>query len=174
MPVKKGQKKTENRGRPRLSNDKRDLCRRLRVEEKKTFPEISRLTGVNRTTIQTWAQEEGWPNIHAEQQELRTIIKQYSGPAGGSKPKQGWVDGLDLPDIHAKGAKINELAEQLFRWSAMVLVSASRFNLDAVKKIADVSTKIILANDAPQEDRKLTIMVPSVTERYRDPPTESD
>ena len=58
-----------------------DLARKLRIEEKKSFREIEKLTGISKTQICKWAKEEGWPEPQQERKRQRLTV---SGSLYGS------------------------------------------------------------------------------------------
>lgn len=155
----------------------KETVRKLRVEEKKSFGEIARLTGIAKTTIIDWAKKEGWPSPQKERKALAKIINidnYKTKPAKAikkvevSKSSNASIDGIDFE------SKPQKLAQQLFKWSAQVMLNAAKYSLPAAKAIMDTSAKMITAfkNDNTDEKRQLTIYIPPVTEVYDDPPAE--
>ena len=155
----------------------KETVRKLRVEEKKSFGEISRITGIAKTTIIDWAKKEGWPSPQKERKALAKIINidnYRSKPAKTSKTVEVSesinvaIDGIDFE------SKPQKLAQQLFKWAAQVMLNAAQYSLPAAKAIMDTSAKMITAfkNDSAGEMRQLTVYIPEISEVYDDPPEE--
>lgn len=155
----------------------KETVRKLRVEEKKSFGEIARITGIAKTTIVDWAKKEGWPSPQKERKALAKIINldaHRPKPAKATKTTEVIessnvpTDGIDFT------SKPQKLAQQLFKWAAQVMLNAAQYSLPAAKAIMDTSAKMITAfkNDNSEEMRQLTVYVPEITEVYDDPPEE--
>ena len=145
-----------------------DLARKLRIEEKKSFREIEKLTGISKTQICKWAKEEGWPEPQQERKNLRSL--------GNLSVSNNKIDELtsDLPKVDMN-KPIKIIAEEMFRWSGAILQNASRFSLQAAIKLFEVSTKLITSlNITDEERRTLTVYVPEIKEVYEDPPCEEE
>ncbi len=158
------------------------MAKKLRIVDKKSFGEISELTGVAKSTLWRWAHSEGWPDPEKERQELKQIVmtpKQSGREAkvsdrAGSVTKPMSADQISqLPEIDFT-AKPEVLADKMFRWAARIVQNAAMYSLPAAIKLMEISARVMVAlhTPPPAEVRQLTIMVPQVTESYRSPPDQ--
>jgi hypothetical protein len=167
----------------------RDIARRLRVEGKKSFPEIAAITGVNQSTVCRWAQAEGWPDPNKERQELKEILanKTEEGQSSEKKPEKKWHPISpapagqnkvtlpdDLPEIDYD-LDLEVLSKQLFKWAAKVAEKSAGFSIHNVLKLLEVSARVAVSTHTPKpgEIRRLTVMIPGEIESYRDEPEDS-
>lgn len=164
----------------------RKLARKLRLEDGKSFGEISQLTGIDKSTISRWAKSEGWPDPRGPRAELKEIVDQatkkkkpqkepeYLPPAKG-QDSQGKTEIIPdgMPDVNFE-ADSESLADQLFRWSMKALQNVARFSVPTLVKFAEISARVHIAQHTPKpgEERKLTVMIPAQTESYRGAPDE--
>ena len=173
---------------PRPANE-RDVARKLRVEDGKSFPEVAAIIGVNHSTVVRWAQAEGWPDPREARRELKRIVDQTrkktteptgpgtnsrEPPPAGKNSKNFQIDlPPDLPDVNFE-SDAEALGDQLFRWSMKALQSVARFSVPTLVKFAEISARVHIALHTPKpgEERRLTVMVPAQTESYRGAPDE--
>ncbi len=157
----------------------RELARKLRIVDKKSFGEISELTGIAKSTLCRWARSEKWPDPQDEKRKLAQIV--YPEKKNKTSESSTEIVGLtpefmaSLPEVDFD-ANLEVMAEQLFRWSATVLKGAARHSLPATVKLLEVSARIIgsFYTPKPAEIRKLTVMIPGAIESYRLPPEENE
>lgn len=155
----------------------RELARKLRIVDKKSFGEISELTGIAKSTLFRWAKSENWPDPQEEKRKLNQIF--YPEKRKLASEVSAEVTGLTqefmatLPEVDFN-ANMEVLAEQLFRWAATVLKGAAKHSLPATVKLLEVSARIVCAlyTPRPPEIRKLTVMIPGTVETYRQPPED--
>lgn len=172
---------------PVRSAKERDIARKLRVEDGKSFPEIAAITGINQSTICRWSKAENWPDPHAPRRGLQQVIdaakktpdeepfdKQQQPNKAASK-----TISFDLPpnmpevDYEADSEK---LGDQLFRWSMKALQNIARFSVPTLIKFAEISSRVHIALHTPKppDVRKLTVMIPAQTEVYRGAPPDDN
>lgn len=170
---------------PVRSAAERDVARKLRVEDGKSFPEIASILGINQSTVCRWAQAEGWPDPREPRKELKQIVDftqkgrgkpaKPPGPSSDKNTKSPDAEILpgNMPDVNFD-ADSESLSDQLFRWSMKALQNAARFSVPTLVKFAEISARVHIALHTPKpgEERKLTVMVPAQTESYRGAPDE--
>jgi hypothetical protein len=169
------------------STKDRVLARTLRVVEKKTFREISALTGISIGTLHAWSKKEGWPDPEKERRELSDIL---AGQAPGNSPGKTstagqfsqkekalaeWILPDNLPEV-SFDKSMEETTEQVYFWALQVVQKAAHYSVPTAIKLLEITsrTAVALHTPKPGENRKLTIMIPAQAESYRDPPPEDE
>lgn len=182
----------------KIGDEKKNIGRRLRIEEKKSVREIASILGVSVGTVAKWIKDEGWPDPQAEKRALGKILKPASSPPppdGPEKPPP--KEKRDLGSAKAPGqmnpfalmcapfdpidqetlsAPLEKMVEDLFRFSAGIVAEASRWDVKTAVKLMESSGRILVAVKAPTPlpgAPKFGVVVPTGTqESYRDPPPD--
>lgn len=176
-----------------VSDEKKNVARRLRIDEKKSFPEIAKILGCSAATVFRWARAEGWPDPQKEKEKLRKLLAEknsFSSTTGGEEKPEKTVkqkttntkDSLALlaaPFAPIEGGVLSEplekMVEALFRFSAGIVAEGSRWDMKTAVKLMENSGRILVGIRTPVpsgDTPRFLVMEPGTRESYRDPPEE--
>lgn len=154
------------------------MARRLREEDGKTFTEISKILGINATSIKNMSLKENWSCKKSEER------KEYSQKATAT-----------VKEIKQNNKEHNEQAEELLnKLKEIGINNIQDFGKLALEPLMLKSIRLAMASSNPKvvseaikdvikimeseafalkdTERKLTVMVPALREVYEEPPEE--
>lgn len=161
------------------------LARRLREQDGKTFEEIAKITGISKSSLNRAALKFKWKDAAAlekadDRKNIIAIAKEIKPAARITQPVNISDDDRnqiieELKDLGLKDPK--EFAKKGLLFAAQLAMrEAARGDIKALavcSKTFSTLAELTGAFDVNEGDRKLTVMVPAITETYEDPPEES-
>ena len=175
----------------RLPADKIKIIKELRVSEKKSLREITRLTGVSLPTVQRLCKKSGWPNPQDELAELNEILQPVTAQKAISKSSSKSSANVqttininknndnqvskqllnNLPEIDYN-KPVNEVVKQVFLWSMRIVQNSAQYSVSSAIKLMEITSRLMSQMPEETDNRKLTILIPEITESYREAPEE--
>lgn len=160
------------------------MARRLRVDGKKTYPEIAAILDVKTETLKTWGRQEKWPDPAKERTDLKKIVQSHTRVSKSSAPDQQpplapqektpAANSFTMSEsLILDGDSIPTIAEKILRWSMQVVSRSAELSPSMALKLGELAAKIWLATSGsqPVDIRVMReISVPVVSETFRDPP----
>ena len=152
------------------------MARRLREEDGKTFDEISKILGINSTSIKKTAKRENWSNKKSSlnKEEAIKATAKVKEIKQNNREHNEQADELlkKLKEIGIENIKnFGKIALEPLLLKSIKLAMTSN-NAKVVSETIKDLIKVI-ESDALQieeAERKLTIMIPQIEETYEDPP----
>ena len=154
------------------------LARKLREEDGKTFAEISKILGINSTSIKNMAARDNWSSRKSEEKKEESVkatetvnkIKKNNKELNKQADELlAKLKGIGIDNIHNFG----KLALEPLMLKSIHLAMSSNNPKVVSEAIKDV-LKLMESEAFAMKDteRKLTVMVPALREVYEDPPEE--
>lgn len=160
----------------------RAMARRLREEEGKSYAEISRILGINKSSLIRAGAEDNWSNGKAENNRKAkaevTKIEHEHRTASVKKQIE--------PEIEKAIAELEDTGLKNPKEYSLKMLSLSLPKLMRMGQSGDIKC-LIAANNAAlkmaeatgaltvtEETRKLTVYVPEITEVYDEPPEDNE
>lgn len=167
-----------------LTKETLALARRLREQEGKTFDEIAQITGISKPTISRAAKRDKWKDNVSDL--VRDNKKNVSSVVRHIKPESGIRSQIEnMSDDQKKNLidQMNKLVDDpkefakkgMIAAATMALQQATTGDTKAIAVAGKIFSNMAQLTDAfttTETERRLTVMVPQITETYEDPPEE--